>query len=288
MQEIRLFLLCSCRKEKRIKAVNYVFISIISTIILLIKDYKHTKQLNLSTLIMLVGVMIAAVPAVFKLLCLYLRVLFPQSVLLENLFRIDSYTYGLMLILIAMLVSMVFLLVESIRYDAVEEQLKELAYMDMLTGIHNRNYCVEQLTAYDKDPQKEYGIVFFDADGLKHANDVYGHRIGDELIRTTAECISHAFGSLKGFYGRWGGDEFIAVIENVTEIPSFEERFEKEVAHINERKKFPFPYRVSYGAAEKNYEHAATTTEVCNLADEKMYLYKKAHKQTTPVKETDS
>jgi diguanylate cyclase (GGDEF)-like protein len=61
-----------------------------------------------------------------------------------------------------------------------------------------------------------FGVLFIDIDHFKEVNDVYGHDVGDEVLKMIANTFmnnSRPFDAV----GRWGGEEFVAIILNVTE-----------------------------------------------------------------------
>ena len=264
-------------------------ISFIITLYIVVKEYRGKKHITLSTSAVLMGACLAIIPSVIKLAILFLRMLFPGSRMLADAFQFDYYVIAMTIFLLALVLSLCLRLVESIRIEAQRAQLKEMAYIDMLTGIHNRNYCVQELDKLDQNKQEKFAIVFMDADHLKKANDQYGHQTGDELIRTTAACIQKAFGEEDGFFGRWGGDEFIAVLKDPEKVDTFEARFEQEVEAVNQSGRFPFPFHISYGAALRNLQEETSSLNVCSQADEKMYACKKEHEKnekTDTQKET--
>ena len=57
----------------------------------------------------------------------------------------------------------------------------------------------------------------FDLNNLKRANDTYGHAVGDQLITNFARLLRNAIPA-KDFVGRYGGDEFIAIITQKVEV----------------------------------------------------------------------
>lgn len=91
-----------------------------------------------------------------------------------------------------------------------EDRLKQLALYDDLTGLSNRN----ALRGYIEDiyeGQSSFILVFIDLDGFKAINDTAGHEKGDNELQRVASLLIHSFGQT-GKVGRWGGDEFIAVL----------------------------------------------------------------------------
>ena len=94
------------------------------------------------------------------------------------------------------------------RIQAQEIQIST----DELTGLLNRYAYAKALESYDAAKEIPPDLVAFsiDIDGLKNANDTYGHAVGDELICGAAGCIKRVFGE-NGRSFRTGGDEFIVL-----------------------------------------------------------------------------
>lgn len=78
-------------------------------------------------------------------------------------------------------------------------------------------------------------IRVVDLNNLKCANDTYGHAVGDQLITNFARLLRNAIPA-KDFVGRYGGDEFIAIITQTTknEILKIMDEVHDEVRHFNE------------------------------------------------------
>ena len=255
-------------------ALYVLFIS--SVVITFIIEIRHRhRRFSLGSKILLCGSLLTLMVAFIQMILTILRRRFPDNIALMLMTRFDVSTIGLLLFIITLGVSLLVTFTSSIRREVREDQLRELAYVDMLTGIHNRNYCAGQMEERDRKKIFSYGIVFFDADKLKYANDHYGHETGDDIIRSAANCIKAAFADCQGFFGRWGGDEFIAVFDHPDDIPHFEERFRKEMDKINESGRFAFRFTVSYGAAVNN--GTETSAVVRDRADSEMYIYKQKH-----------
>lgn len=109
---------------------------------------------------------------------------------------------------------------DSARNEAQRktEAMNRLAFLDHLTQLPNRRFLEMSLrTALiefqeHKDP---FGLLMIDLDGLKAINDSFGHSCGDRALQEAARTLT---GSLRptDTVGRWGGDEFLAVIRNVS------------------------------------------------------------------------
>lgn len=94
----------------------------------------------------------------------------------------------------------------------LEEKLHFLAYHDSLTGLPNRDLLKKHLRSLTLGTKVAF--LFIDLDGFKEINDTLGHDSGDQLIKLAAEKFTRCIGS-KGMVSRFGGDEFLILLENV-------------------------------------------------------------------------
>lgn len=98
----------------------------------------------------------------------------------------------------------------------LEEQLRELATRDSLTGAANRRYFVE-LTHAERERSRRHGaplcLCMFDVDHFKNINDQYGHVAGDHVLTAIVQA---AGGELRAsdVLGRLGGEEFAVLLPN--------------------------------------------------------------------------
>lgn len=100
--------------------------------------------------------------------------------------------------------------------ERVERQnhIHRLANFDPITGLHNRLSMQHQLERYIDVAQKLFQkvqLMFIDLDGFKTVNDLYGHPVGDELLKQVADRISATIRS-SDVVARVGGDEFVILI----------------------------------------------------------------------------
>jgi len=106
--------------------------------------------------------------------------------------------------------------------------MEQMAYTDMLTGIINRRQFMN-LASAQIDKIKRHGgnayIIIFDLDHFKRVNDTYGHLIGDNVLKLTAQRVNKELRSYD-LFGRYGGEEFILFVSvtNLTEIMTHIER----------------------------------------------------------------
>lgn len=97
----------------------------------------------------------------------------------------------------------------------VEQLLAQQALFDPLTNLLNRRGMLERL---DRSLQEaiasghSLSVLYIDLDNFKQVNDRYGHEAGDEALVITAGRLAESVGTA-GIVARWGGDEFVIVVE---------------------------------------------------------------------------
>ncbi len=107
-----------------------------------------------------------------------------------------------------------------------EDELAHRATHDMLTGLPNRALLADRLVrAADRARRRGHliGLLFLDIDHFKLVNDGHGHGIGDGLLRQVADRLLAAVGPTDTV-ARFGGDEFVVLIEEAEEVSVLETR----------------------------------------------------------------
>lgn len=104
---------------------------------------------------------------------------------------------------------------ETLRLQMVEEKLNKMETnynLDMLTQCYNRNLLKE----VEGNDFSEGCVLYFDLDELKAINDSFGHRNGDAYISAFAKLLLKLFCEENEQVFRYGGDEFVVIIQNTT------------------------------------------------------------------------
>lgn len=98
-----------------------------------------------------------------------------------------------------------------------EEELTHLATHDALTGLANRalfEYRLSQAIEIARRNNEHLAVLFIDLDGFKEINDAFGHRKGDELLKTIAQRLTETVRK-SDTVARLGGDEFGILLEGI-------------------------------------------------------------------------
>lgn len=202
-----------------------------------------------------------------------------------SLSRVDGYTIyvehlGLLAVavevaLLALVLAHQFSLLHSAK-DSAEHQAKEsirIAYRDALTGLPNRYSLESALAAL---PERG-SLTFIDLDGLKHYNDKYGHKRGDELLCGFADHLARQLGDRAALF-RLSGDEFA-----ITCASGDVEFIARSVeAAITELRADSFPFAgASHGSV--HVHESPLRDSLKHIADTRMYEHKRLRRASAPA-----
>lgn len=173
-------------------------------------------------------------------------------------------------------------LIKRLRSQLAEKQhhsliLRELAMVDALTGLYNRRFAEQRLTAeVARSARKGHPltVVLMDLDDFKHINDTYGHPAGDLVLQEFASALNRVVRS-GDLAVRMGGDEFLLILPecNHAQLQLVLDRLGSlEVAW--EGRKFPIKYSVGW----KEYAPGDQPETMLAAADQALYENKRASK----------
>ena len=154
---------------------------------------------------------------------------------------------------------------------ASARQLSHAATHDALTDLPNRALVLDRLRQALARTQRSggrLGVLFLDLDRFKCINDSLGHRMGDEVLRTACRADDTV--------GRWGGDEFVLVVENVDErdaVTKVADNVVKALSRPMQLEGLEVPCSCSVGIAVAP-DDSMDAGELLAMADAAMYLAK--------------
>jgi len=162
------------------------------------------------------------------------------------------------------------------------DRISDLAYTDALTGVKSKTAYIEEIRKIEQNLQEgfnQFGLVFFDLNGLKNMNDTYGHDAGDAYIKNACRLICTTYKHSPVF--RIGGDEFAAILtgQDLLNSGKLMRRFYERMEIINRDAQRPYE-KVSVAAGMAVFKEGIDTDfqSVFKRADDNMYKNKTAIK----------
>lgn len=151
------------------------------------------------------------------------------------------------------------------------------AARDSGTGLLNKRasaqYASERLQLQDR---KRRWFIMIDVDDFKTINDKFGHLFGDEVIRKVAEVLQSTLGA-RGIVGRFGGDEFFMLLEDVAsreEVKNLLKTVVKHLYYVYDPK-----YKITCSIGISQYpQDGCSYEELLGKADKALYIAKEKGK----------
>jgi diguanylate cyclase (GGDEF)-like protein len=157
---------------------------------------------------------------------------------------------------------------------AAEARLTWLAERDPLTGLYNRRYFQEALSAALLSGRRG-AMLLMDLDQFKDINELCGHQAGDQLLRKVADVLTEELGH-RGFIARLGGDEFALLLQDGDADLAI--RVAQQINRILEGTRFDAEerrHRVSASTGIALFpDHASNPIDLMASADMAMYKAK--------------
>ncbi|MDA9722375.1 GGDEF domain-containing protein [Luminiphilus sp.] len=149
------------------------------------------------------------------------------------------------------------------------ERLRKAANTDTFTGIANRRVAERALHLFATG-QRRYAVMMVDIDHFKAINDQHGHDTGDRILQRIAEIMKSRT-RVQGTVARWGGDEFLVIVETLTRnesasiVESLRNRFEQGTGETVKT-------TISIGVVHS--DSGQTADQILKRADEGLYAAK--------------
>ncbi len=169
------------------------------------------------------------------------------------------------------------------------DRMKEQANFDVLTGLYNRRFLevyAQKQFAIARRQEQPLGVAMLDLDHFKRFNDVYGHEIGDCVLRYFAKTVTESIRE-SNLVARLGGEEFVVVLPNTdaANCVLVAERIREAVMSmiVPSGTEKPLPQvTVSIGVAAFP-EHGRTIEEVMQASDKALYESKRGGRNRVTV-----
>lgn len=165
--------------------------------------------------------------------------------------------------------------------EVKNRELERLSITDGLTGLYNHRHVheiVHEEFERAKRSDEPLSVVMLDLDFFKDVNDRYGHQAGDAMLRSMASILRETAREIDKL-GRYGGEEFIAVLPGTTTESAaiFAERVREGVArHRFDVDTAELKTTISAGVATHPHPAVGDPGDLVRLADEALYAAKDA------------
>jgi len=164
--------------------------------------------------------------------------------------------------------------------ELAQEQSRQLAITDALSGLYNRRgffIIAEQHRRLGERSKTRALLMFADIDGLKQANDEFGHDQGDVLIELTAKALTQTFRA-SDLVARLGGDEFavLASLSSEDSASALAERLHQRLDALNDEARLAVPLQLSFGLHEFEWTDNLDLETRVAQADAAMYAQKRS------------
>lgn len=171
------------------------------------------------------------------------------------------------------------------------KKLKILSITDILTGLYNRRYfeeLIEREINRGKRNKYSLNLISIDVDNFKLINDNFGHPYGDKFLQYIAEILNKSFTRANDFVFRSGGDEFAALLINIS-VEKALERCKIIQQYLQDKNQFPDylllnnasifeQISVSVGLVNVPYTSSSSIDQIVCAVDKALYQSKQQGK----------
>lgn len=280
-----LFLLLKYTKPRLLYILVFLsFVFVLLSVILIMTGGINSQFIYLVPIFPIITCLIAdskigvfcTVLVVCLIVCLRL---FSTYIEARNLFDYneDLLTARTVWLVLAVLIGLVL----SIQFNKLSKKLSEKlsmqANIDALTGILNRRCILDLLCSIleeTKPNQKYVSVLMLDVDHFKSLNDDYGHSFGDRCLQELATCIQKSIRQDSDLVGRYGGEEFLIVLNNVDieKTGVIAEKIRHNASQIVcKTKDEEVSFTVTIGYYSTLLSKVTSASDIINLADAALY-----------------
>jgi diguanylate cyclase (GGDEF)-like protein len=165
--------------------------------------------------------------------------------------------------------------------DADAQEWRDIANHDELTKVATRRFFFEQAERHLAE-HENIGIVLFDVDDFKSINDVFGHLMGDRVLKDIGALFLRRTRS-DDVIARYGGDEFVLLVLGLTatETRAVAERLAMELSQLQwSAADTTLQVEITIGIACSALMPGASVEQLLDAADRELYATKAAKKNT--------
>ncbi len=156
-----------------------------------------------------------------------IMVMIPQAIALSESQAVSHRLYRMAAIIGA--VMLVYMLSITWSLFSAYRKVRKLSNEDQTTGLQNRNAYERFVASIQNKNFDSLSCVFVDVNGLHEVNNIYGHKVGDQMLQIVADALLKEFPFKQVF--RIGGDEFVVISED-TDGNECELRMERVVQRV--------------------------------------------------------
>ena len=223
---------------------------------------------------------------IIDIICIALSYIVPSEIgeqTIESEMLTVMWAYSIVAIAIFVLIKIIFEQYEKQRAQIIKmtEELELVAHYDQLTGLYNRRYMMDTLEKWMGMLEKDFIVVHIDLDDFKAINDTYGFVYGDSVLVEFSKILKNNVDEV-GFASRYGGQEFIVMIDKVGKeetlsmLGKIKEEFEDFAAQTKQAK---FTFSAGVVVDDKSLD----LDEILCTADDKLRQAKRAGKDKVIV-----